>query len=184
MSFNITKYFRNHYINELKENEWETLSDLEKKQYAKDIFNLISNSYSNIGGHPNYSSPTDVYNSEGDSNYKVIDIDGDDDIDAVKVTKTKKEGEKSVAMVHNGTSEAKRAVITLTALMLRKPGNYIEVSGKLKDILIAKNVPIIEDEETIKKILKGKEITFNSDGTYNRNINGKIFTKTLMGIPF
>jgi hypothetical protein len=67
--------------------------------------------------------------------------------------------------------------------MLKQKGNYIESSGKLKDILIAKGVPIITDKETIERIMKGKNIEMNDDGTYRRYINGKEYTKTLMGNP-
>ena len=69
------------------------------------------------------------------------------------------------------------------AIMLKQPGHFIEVSGKLKDILISKGVPVITDEETIRKALKGKEITMNDDGTYSRSIGGEMHTKTLMGNP-
>ena len=67
--------------------------------------------------------------------------------------------------------------------MLKQPGNYIEASGKLKDILSSKGVPIVTDKETIEKVMKGKTIEMNDDGTYQRYISGKQYTKTLMGNP-
>ena len=66
---------------------------------------------------------------------------------------------------------------------MRKSGYYIEVSGKIKDILIAKGVPIVTDPEIIKRVLKGKEIELNYDGSYQREIGGDLHTKVLLGNP-
>ena len=67
--------------------------------------------------------------------------------------------------------------------MLKQKGYYLEVSGKLKDILLAKGAPVVKDPEVIKKVLKGKEIKMNDDGTYERVIGGTKHTKTLVGNP-
>jgi len=67
--------------------------------------------------------------------------------------------------------------------MLKRPGHYIEVSGKLKDILSSKGVPLVTDEETIRTALKGKKIEMNDDGTYQRYLGGEKHTKTMMGNP-
>ena len=86
-------------------------------------------------------------------------------------------------MGHDGSGPAKSAAVNISATLLKMPGFYAEISGKLLDILKAKGAPIITDEDIIRKVLKGKEITMNDDGTYSRAIDGKIFTKTLMGNP-
>jgi hypothetical protein len=86
-------------------------------------------------------------------------------------------------MGHDGSQPAKSAAINITAIMLKEPGHYVEVSGKLKDILSAKGVPVVTDKETIEKVLKGKSIEMNDDGTYSRYIGGEKHTKTLMGNP-
>ena len=67
--------------------------------------------------------------------------------------------------------------------MLKEPGNYIEVSGKLRDILTAKGVPLVIDSDSIRRLLKGKEIELNGDGTYQRKIGGVTHTKVIMGNP-
>ena len=184
MSFNLTKYFRKQYLREnFTKNVWLTLDKQEQDDFADDIFNLINNAYASIGGHPNYKSNLNVIGSEGDSIYSVIDLDDDPDIDAIVVDKKRAGGLKSVAMGHDGSSDAKRAAINIKAIMLKKPGHYIEVSGKLVDILKSKGVPVVTDEETIRRVLKGKEIEMNDDGTYQRSLGGTIHTKTLMGNP-
>ena len=113
----------------------------------------------------------------------VIDLDDDPEFDAVKVTKDKAAGNKSVGMGHDGSKPARSAAVNITAIMLKEPGHYVEVSGKLKDILIAKGVPVVTDKETIQRVMKGKDITMNDDGTYSREIGGERHTKTLMGNP-
>ena len=67
--------------------------------------------------------------------------------------------------------------------MLKKPGHFIEVSGKIKDILQAKGVDFVTDEKTIRQVLRGKEISLNDDGSYESEIGGQTFTKMLMGKP-
>jgi hypothetical protein len=84
-------------------------------------------------------------------------------------------------MGHDGSKPAKSAAVNITAMLLKQPGYFVEVSGVLKDILQAKGAPIVTDEEVIRKVLKGKEIELNDDGSYQREIGGKVFTKMLMG---
>ena len=187
MSFNLHKWFRNSYLNEeegFDKNVWVHLTDKEKEEFASNIFDLIDTAYKPVGGNPNYKSSSDVVGSERDANYMVIDLDDDPGFDAVKVWKDKPTGTKSVGTGHDGSKPAKSASVNITAIMLKKPGYYIEVSGKWKDILISKGVPVVTDKETIKLVMKGKEIEMNNDGTYQRSIGGQTHTKTLMGNPF
>lgn len=186
MSFNLHKWFRDSYLNEergFEKGSWEYLTNKEKSEFSDEIFDLINNAYAPIGGNPNYQSPSDVDGSEGDANYLVIDIDDDDDFDVVIVDKTKESGTKAAAMGHDGSKAARSLSVNFTAIMLKKKGFYIEVSGKLKDILIAKGVPVVTDGETIQRVMKGKNIEMNDDGTYQRYLGGEKHTKTLMGNP-
>ena len=168
---------------EIPKNKWKSISPSELKDIEKDILDLIQNAYGPIGGHPNYTSPADVMGAESDADYMVIDLDDDPEFDAVKVSKKKSAGNKSVGLGHDGSKPAKSAAINITALLLKQPGYFVEVSGVLKDILKAKGAPIVTDEEVIRKVLKGKEIELNDDGSYQREIGGKVFTKMLMGNP-
>jgi hypothetical protein len=186
MSFNLHTYFKKQYLTESTigdDNTWINLTDSEKEEFADEIFYLIDNAYSDIGGNPNYKSQSDVTGKEKGASYMVIDIDGDGDLDAVKVTKDRPGGVKSAAMGHDGSKSARSAVVNITAIMLKEPGHYIEVSGVLKTILKAKGVPLVTDFDVIKKLLKGKHIEMNDDGTYQRYIGGEKHTKTLMGNP-
>ena len=62
----------------------------------------------------------------------------------------KPSGKKSVATGHDGSSVAKSSIVNHKADMLKKPGHFIEVSGRIKDILLGKGVPMVTDEKTIK----------------------------------
>jgi len=186
MSFNLHGWFKKHKFKE--ESGFDLKSDplaLQrlKEAFAEEIFDLINTAYTPIGGNPNYKSPDNVVGSEGDSNYVVIDLDDDPDIDAVSVSKTKPAGIKYVATGHDGTSKAKSRMINHKATNLKMPGYYIEVSGKIKDILLAKGVPVVDDAEVIKRVLKGKDIELFDDGSYKRDIGGEKHVKVLLGNP-
>jgi hypothetical protein len=186
VNFDLKKYLAEGRLFEepgFDKNQWINLTDDEKEEFAQEIFDLIDNAYAPIGGNPNYKSSSDVVGREKEANYMVIDLDDDPEFDAVKITKSKTLGNKSVGIGHDGSSPARSAAVNITALMLKEPGHYVEVSGKLKDILIAKGVPVVTDKETIQKVMKGKDITMNDDGTYSREIGGERHTKTLMGNP-
>lgn len=183
-NFNLKSYLQNNpLLEEFPKGKWVNLDKKEKEEFSEDIFDLISNAYAYIGGHSNYKSKEDVTGSEGDADYEVIDLDLDPDIDAVSVSKNRPAGKKFVATGHDGSKLAKRAVISHKSTDLNKPGYFIEVSGKIKDILLAKGAPMVTDEETIRKALEGRDITMNSDGSYQRKIAGEEHTKILLGKP-
>ena len=160
-------------------NTWFPLYPEEIKDIEDDILDLIQNAYAPIGGHPNYKSVSDLAGSD----YEVIDIDDDPEIDAVTVTKKRAGGTKHVGMGHDGTSLGKRAAIGQTIRDLSRRGVYIEASGKIADILKKANVIQVTDEETIRKALKGKEIEMYDDGSYDRVLGGKKYRKTMFGKP-
>ncbi len=181
MSFNLQKYFKDQY---LLEGDWDKLSSTEASDEADDIIELIKSAYAYIGGHSNFKSIGDVdKEASRGAEYEVIDLDDDGVIDAVNVSKRKTAGEKFVATGHDGSSQAKRAVITHKIDRLKKPGFYVEVSGKIKDILLKAGVPQVTDEATIKKALAGKDITMNDDGSYTRSIAGTKHEKIMLGTP-
>ena len=180
-TFNLTSYFRKQYLNE---GEWEKVEKKDIPLVDDDIIKLITTAYDSIGGHPNYKTSGDVgKEANKGAEYEVIDIDGDDVLDAVSVSKNRRGGDKFVATGHDGTSAAKRAVITHKIEKLKKPGFYIEVSGRIKDILLQAGIPQVTDEKTIKTALDGKDIKMNQDGSYKRNLGGTWHEKIMLGSP-
>ena len=181
MSFDLKKYFKDQY---LLEGDWDILSTSEVGELEDDIIELIKSAYAYIGGHSNYKNTSDVgKEASRGAEYEVIDLDDDGELDAVNVAKTKPVGTKFVATGHDGSREAKRAVITHKIDRLKQPGFYVEVSGKIKDILLKAGVPQVTDEATIEKALAGKDITMNDDGSYTRSIAGTKHEKIMLGTP-
>ena len=168
---------------DIPKNKWITIPSSELDNYDDEIFKLISTAYAPIGGHPNYKSASNVLGSESDAEYEAIDLDDDPEIDAISVTKNKSAGKKFVATGHDNTKASRSKVVNHKADKLKSSGYFIEVSGKLVDILIAKGVEPIDNEEIVRKVLKGKDIEWLGNGQYKREIGGKLFTKSLMGKP-
>ena len=164
---------------DIPKNKWKPISSSELKDVEDDILDLIQNAYGQIGGHPNYKSVGDLAGSD----YEVIDLDNDPEIDAVTVTKKRPGGIKHVGLGHDGSSQGKRASLGHTIDQLSKPNNYIEASGKVADILSKANVTQVTDEDTIRKALKGKEIKVYDDGSYDRVLGGKKYRKLMFGKP-
>jgi hypothetical protein len=186
MSFNYRAYLKNNILlqEEFPRDKWVNLSDKEKGEYADDIFNLINTAYAPIGGNVNYKSAADVLGAEADADYEVINIDDDPEIDAVSAYKKQPAGNKLAAIGHDGSPIAKSKIINHYANLLKQKGYYLEVSGKLKDILLTKGAPVVTDPEIIKKVLKGKEVKMNDDGTYERYLAGECVLKLCLEIPF
>jgi len=184
MSFNLLEYLKNNpLLEELPRDKWVDLTSDQKSDYAKDIFDLINTAYAPIGGNINYKSAADVLGAEADANYEVVNIDDDPEPDALISYKEKDAGKKITALGHDGESVSKSKSLNKMASLLKEPGYYLEVSGKLQDILLAKGAPVVKDKDLIQKVLKGKTLEFNEDGTYQRFIGGEKHTKTLLGKP-
>jgi hypothetical protein len=184
MAFNLLEYLKNNpLLEELPKGQWVDLSSDEKTEYAKDIFDLINTAYAPIGGNINYKSAADVLGAESDADYEVVNIDDDPEPDALISYKEKDAGKKITALGHDGEPVSKSKSLNKMASLLKEPGYYLEVSGKLQDILLAKGAPIVKDKDVIQKVLKGKKLEFNEDGTYQRFIGGEKHTKTLLGKP-
>ena len=164
-----------------EKDKWIPLSPKEVEDLKKQLFDLIDNAYKPLGGHPNVQSPEDIISAA--DLFTVIDLDDDPEHDAVALAKNRAGGIKHVGLGHDGSKPARSAAVNYKAKELKTQGNYVEVSGKLFDILKAKGVPVVDDEDTVRNVLKGKEIKWNGDGTYDREIGGKKLTKVMMGKP-
>ena len=165
----------------LLENDWRPLTSAEVQDGKDDLFKMIDNAYGPLGGHPNVKNADDVKSAA--DGYEVIDLDDDPEDDAAIMTKQKAGGTKLVGMGHDGSKPARSAAVAKTVSTLNKKGYYIEVSGKILDILKAKGVAIVNDEETVRNALKGKDIKWHGDGSYDRNLGGTVHRKVMMGKP-
>lgn len=119
----------------LEKNVWTIIPHDEIEQYEKRLFDLIQTAYKKIGGNPNFSTPSDICNPK--NNYDVVDVNDDDQPEAVNVSKKTSGGTKFVATGHDDSHDAKREILRHKIDLLNQPGYFAEVSGKIKDILIS-----------------------------------------------
>lgn len=159
-------------------------------EIAPEIFDLIQTAYSEIGGFLKIKSPSDILNNSDWTYWEGIDIHNDPDFDIVVFGKKTQYGLKFAGVGHDGSYEAKRSYLQSNSDLLKKPGFYIEVSGKLADVLIGKyNVPVVDDQDQVEKVL-GKSVEWQGEklgspvtGWYIRDIAGHPHSKILVGRP-
>ena len=160
-------------------------------ELSGEFFDLISTAYSEIGGHAKIKSAEDVFADPDWDYWEGIDIHGDSDFDIVMFGKNTTYGVKYSGVGHDGTSAAKRKYIGDRGKELNKLGYYIEVSGKIADILMnSYDVPVVSNQKDVEKAL-GKKIKWigkKEDGTsgagwYSRKLGGKMHDKILLGRP-
>lgn len=161
-------------------------------EISRDIFNLIDRTYAPIGGHVDFSKPSDL---PSDFTFWVgTNTDNDPEIDAVRFGKQGPGGLKLAGSGTDGTDAAKQVMINKTAKMLRTKGNYVEASGGMAHVMIKyKKVPFVSDIEDIKKMLPGKDVKYigehpngkypGYDGWYERDIGGTKHLKIILGNP-
>ena len=170
--------------------QYVPLGNKEKEQAKKDLFDLIQTAYAPIGGHVKFKSPDDILDSELQY-WRAADLDDDPELDVVYFGKETPFGVKHTGIGHDGDRSNIKNLLIRKSGELKSPGNYVEVSGAAFDSFVGKGgVPTIEDEETVRAILKGKELEWHGkhpkgtkpgNGWYTRTIGGKKLTKTLAG---
>ena len=155
------------------------LEDPDNVDLTYELYDLIATAYANIGGHLNFQSPEDLPGKE--DTWAAVDVDGDDDADALPFLKNKPFGQKYDGGGHDGSKAGKDAFVQKTAELLNKRGYYAELSKGIAHLMIKYyQVLPIEDEEIVRKVL-GKDIEWlgphpegmypEHNGWYIRTIN-------------
>jgi len=171
--------------------KYVSLEGDELAQVKQELFDLISNAYKDIGGHLNFKSPDDVLDPELEF-WKAADLDDDPELDVVYFGKKTPFGIKHTGIGHDGDRANIKNLLIRKSKELGTPGNYVEISGAAFDSFVTKaGVPIIDDEEKVRAILKGKKDiewhgkhpkgTKPGNGWYTRTIGGQKVTKTMAG---
>jgi hypothetical protein len=162
-------------------------------ELAGEFFDLISTAYQEIGGHSKVQNPTDVFSDPDWNWWEGIDIHGTEDFDLIMFGSKTRFGVKFAGVGHDGTSQAKREYIKSRGEDLLKPGYYVEVSGKLAQILISDyKDPIVDNQKDVEKVL-GRPVEWNGkcpddpslpgDAWYTRKIAGHPHAKIMLGKP-
>lgn len=159
-------------------------------ELADEFFDLIQTAYKELGGHAKVKSPADVF-SDPDWNYwEGVDLHGTRDFDMIMFGKKTRFGVKYSGVGHDGSSTAKRSYLSSKGVELQNLGYYIEVSGKIANILMKDyGVPVVTDQATVEKVL-GKPVEWigskpgeQGTGWYSRKIGGTKHDKILLGRP-
>ena len=166
------------------------LDGKEKEQAQKDLFDLINNAYKSIGGHVKFKSPSDIMDPELQY-WRAADLDDDPELDVVYFGKVTPFGVKHTGIGHDGNRSNIKNLLIRKSGELKSSGNYVEVSGGAFDSFVGKGgVPVIDDEDKVRAILKGKELEWHGkhpegkkpgNGWYTRTIGGQKLTKTMAG---
>jgi tRNA nucleotidyltransferase/poly(A) polymerase len=130
------------------------------------MWDLYSISYGGIGGQAaSISSLMEQFDL-----VMHRDMDGDGEIDAFIGFKQTHAGNKLVLMGSDGTSRAKRDVIMKSMSLLKSSGWYAELSGKPAMLALQEGVPVVEDEQLVREVLR-KPLDWHG-GSYTRVISG------------
>ena len=116
-----------------------------------EVFELVSTAYSGIGGNLKIQGPEHL--PAGYTFWDMTDVDDSDDPDAVVFGKMRGPNLKIGGIGHDG-GKGKRVAITRLIELLKQPGTFAEISGRMADILIGAGVPVITDPAVVKDIVR------------------------------
>jgi len=169
------KYPKGKYVEITDKDELEAVKDV--------LYKLISNAYASIGGNVKITNRDSILDPSI-TYWKVADLDADPEIDVVAFGKDTSYGTKHTGMGHDGDKSNIKNLLTQKTKELNMTGNYIEVSGPAHRAYVEiGGAPTVNDEETVRAVLKGKELEWHGNGWYTRTIGGKKLTKIMAGVP-
>lgn len=149
----------------------------DKQKYAERVFELIQNAYAAIGGHvgiPNVEvllQDTNMWKLVRKNNVIILACLYKDN-----------QGRKFVAIGHDGSEEAKRAIKNILMDDIKQHRMWAEVSGAAARSFIKAGVPVIPNKHA-QKLLNKEILSYDGEYKYSRLIGGKVHTKILIGYP-
>jgi hypothetical protein len=177
-----------------KKGKWTKIDPRKHADLSGEFFDLISIAYSTLGGHAKVKSPEDVFADKNWTFWQGVDLHGSPDLDLIIWGQNTKYGVKFSGVGHDGEKDSTREYLSHKSDILKKPGYYGEVSGKLADIMMDKfKVPSVDSQEDVEELLKGKAIEWHGEnptdpsrsgkGWYTRVLGGVSHTKIMIGKP-
>lgn len=159
--------------------KWFRVNGHRISELGTNFFSLVDDVYRPLyGGHSALASPQDVTASNFWTAINLHPKSGH--ANAVIFARKTNGGYKIRGIGHDGSKEAKSAVIAHLLYLLNKDGYWIEASDRLGEILLAKRTPIVTDVKTIEKLFPGQKIEIQKDGSYIRQNK---YRETLFGKP-
>ena len=173
--------------------------DPRMEEVQEDLYGMIQDTYSGIGGHVKITSPGSLSRYQ----YWVVqDIDDDPDIDVAIFGKPEM-GAKMGGAANDGSAAAASAYKNKSA-ELRSGGSVAgvgnwwgEVSGKPAYAMLKRGAQAIEDEAKVAQLLAGDDYEFHGEhpdpdapalfksvkGWYTKNFGSSSHTKIILGNP-
>ena len=164
----------------LQETYINAFTDKDKEIYVDQVWALLQESYKSIGGikGSGFESKEDMKNK-----IKLWKLNVENGkVKAGILYKDKNDARKSVAVFTDGSVKSKKVLTTMLKDDLGR--SFIEVShGLLK--YMERKLPVFFKKYAIPTTkvpqILGKEITIIDEYHYERNINGSVITKVLLG---
>lgn len=172
--------------------------DKRKEKYKDEAAKVLKRSYEPLGGYGGFESGSDrekeLIRHDYEGTNAKLDVttarlrkkNGGYDrvphkVNAVTLNKNQ-HGQKVIGLGHDGSRDGKKGVRKLLNLA-KDPTRKIwgEYSGPLKKVADKMDLPKVHSKHSSK--LTGKDTTPVDDHAYERNINGKKYTKAIYGYP-
>lgn len=148
------------------------------QDYANELADLVKIAYAEKGGNLEIKNGSDLKKS--DITYWIAkDIDDDPDADVAVGGKPTASGIKMTIMGQDGSREAKKDAIMKMIELMKTRGFYAELDVDLAQKLGLNHV---KGEKKIRSVLN-KDIEYQNDGSYDREIAGEKHRKVLVGMP-
>jgi hypothetical protein len=169
----------------LKKNTWKYVVTSKDKRYAGDnLVHLVQSAYAATPDGSFVNALNDVLPSD----WVVIDIDKNPDIDATIFYRQpraneKWKGRKVQGIGHNGSTEAKTKVIDRLITELKISGTWVEASNALERVLLKKGIKPFTDVEVLRKLFNDNKLNMISDASYERYLNDRVVHETVFGLP-
>lgn len=173
--------FKQFLKEKVHKNSWTHLSSKDKDDYSEDLLDIVSNAYKHSSLGAFVKSVVDVKSSD----WVALDHDPEDDIDtAIFYRKPRAseiwKGKKVQGIGHDGQKASKEKLMNQLTDLLNSSGWWIEASEALAASLKKNGAYIERDEDLLKEIFPSI-IKFHKDGSYDRDIDGKVFTEYVFG---
>ena len=182
LSYNLFEEYK--FIPDIAKNRkyWYLIDTEEILKISDNIIDLIKTAYKNTPHGSFVNSEEDMLRS---SDWYAIDIDNEQDADAVVFGRKTEFGLKIQGIGHDGDKTSKKIVMDKMFSLLNREGFWVEASDKIEYLLYKNNIPYIEDVKHIKRLFPDSEIYMEGEkGKYTRTLsNNKTTKETVFGKP-
>ena len=153
----------------LEKGKWESSPPKQLDQDQQDkVWEIYDFTYAKLGKHLSSKS---ALMSKYDI-FWVVDMDGDQQIDAFITYTQTPSGKKIGLMGSDGSKSAQKALLMRVGQSLLTEGWYAEVSKKFMRIAKRAGIPHIQDESVVSLVIN-KPLSWNAQtGSYTRNLEG------------